>query len=135
MSPISVQFTQEEVDLILRLHNELRDRTAAGTVVGFENVLLPPASKMATTRWDDTLAFFGDLNTRLCFLKHQCSTTSVYTYAGQNLFRLTSNAPEFNVSEVIEWAMRDFAKEALSTRPSDIRELSGISQGNFHFLC
>ncbi|XP_063705347.1 antigen 5 like allergen Cul n 1-like [Culicoides brevitarsis] len=68
-------------NLILRLHNRLRNKVALGQLSGY-----PKAVRMPMLRWDDELAFLAELNVKQCEMKHdECRNTDKFHYAGQNL--------------------------------------------------
>ncbi len=121
-------FTEAERDLILNLHNDLRNRVAAGEVLGYNDVLLPSASKMAKMQWDPLLTSLAELNTRTCEMKHDCRSTREFIFAGQNIFKFTTTAPEINVTDVIQRSVRKWAEERQYTRVSDIHNITTIYQ-------
>lgn len=68
-------------NLILRLHNRLRNKVALGKLPGY-----PKAVRMPILRWDNELAYLAELNVKQCEMKHdECRNTDKFKYAGQNL--------------------------------------------------
>lgn len=68
-------------NLILRIHNRLRNKVALGKLPGF-----PRAVRMPMLRWNDELAYLAELNVQQCQMRHdQCRNTDKFKYAGQNL--------------------------------------------------
>uniref|UniRef100_U5EX32 Putative antigen 5-related salivary protein n=1 Tax=Corethrella appendiculata TaxID=1370023 RepID=U5EX32_9DIPT len=68
-------------NLLLKLHNRLRNKVAAGKLPGFNS-----AKAMNTLVWDDELAYLAELNVQQCHMKHEdCRATKRFPKAGQNL--------------------------------------------------
>jgi hypothetical protein len=71
------------------MHNTYRNKTAAGLLrneIPTNLKYYPTAVRMLTVRWDDSLAYVAEANTRQCQMKHDaCRVTRTNTYVGQNL--------------------------------------------------
>ncbi|XP_002135012.2 antigen 5 like allergen Cul n 1-like [Drosophila pseudoobscura] len=68
-------------DLILRLHNEQRQRVASG-----KNSSLPRSARMVVMQWNEELATLAGYNARMCQAKHDdCRNTQNFTRSGQNI--------------------------------------------------
>lgn len=73
--------TDEWKNMILGIHNELRNEFAQGKYAGYEK-----ANRMGTVEWDDELTYFADLNTKRCQYGHDaCHPTEEWQYTGQNI--------------------------------------------------
>lgn len=80
-------------NLILRIHNRLRNKVASGQLYGY-----PRAVRMPVLRWDDELAYLAELNVKQCEMNHdRCRNTDKFKAAGQNLaIQTTTGKPEEN---------------------------------------
>jgi hypothetical protein len=79
-----VEMTDDMKDFILDLHNKARSVTARGQLVCDGE--LPPATRMATVQWDDTLADLAEMNAMKCTMHHSdCMNTPEFKQAGQNV--------------------------------------------------
>lgn len=75
-------------NLILQVHNRLRNKVALGQLPGF-----PKAVRMPILRWDDELAYLAELNVKQCEMRHdKCRNTHKFKYAGQNLAYMSGRA-------------------------------------------
>ena len=88
------------------MHNEFRNRTAAGEVDGYS-----PAVRMATLEWDDELAQLAELNVKTCVFKHdKCRNTDLFRYAGQNL-AIRENSIEADVFDDVYFLTQSWFEE------------------------
>ncbi|KAG5679857.1 hypothetical protein PVAND_009394 [Polypedilum vanderplanki] len=134
-NPVIQPMTPIVQEIILDRHNYYRNQVAGGSVVGYENVVLPPAVRMASMRWDNDLAHFALLNARQCIFAHdQCRRTNSFRWAGQNLAALmtsyTETSPNFDLSEFLMRMITNWFNEHAWTRVSDINTLTTIYNGN-----
>lgn len=97
-----VPMTTTRINLILNLHNSLRNTVALGKQTGCLNgATLPPASRMATIRWSQELADLALLNVKQCQMKHDaCHNTAEFKFSGQNL-AISSNSRIFKDPDVV----------------------------------
>ncbi|XP_055913718.1 antigen 5 like allergen Cul n 1-like [Eupeodes corollae] len=72
--------------IILNKHNAYRNHLALGKVPNF-----PPATRMATMRWNDELELMAELNVKTCTGTHDsCRNTHNFKHSGQNIARRTT---------------------------------------------
>jgi len=68
-------------DIILKAHNEQRQRLANG-----KNMTLPRAARLVVMQWSEELATLASYNARMCQAKHDdCRNTVNYKHSGQNI--------------------------------------------------
>uniref|UniRef100_T1E2V6 Putative salivary ag5 protein n=1 Tax=Psorophora albipes TaxID=869069 RepID=T1E2V6_9DIPT len=92
--PRLVPMSTKRKNLILMMHNRLRNKVASGGLKKYKK-----ASNMSVMIWDDELAYLAELNVRQCEMKHdECRSTARFKYAGQNLARrwLNQRLPHYN---------------------------------------
>nr|AAV90676.1 putative salivary secreted antigen-5 protein AG5-2 [Aedes albopictus] len=81
IKPALIPMSTKRKNLILMMHNRLRNFVASGSLSKFE-----PASNMSLMVWDDELAYLAELNVKQCKMKHdECRSTVKFKDAGQNL--------------------------------------------------
>lgn len=74
------------VDIILKMHNEPRQRLALG-----RNMTLPRAARLVVMQWSEELATLASYNARLCQPKYDdCRNTANFKRSGQNIIVSTS---------------------------------------------
>jgi hypothetical protein len=114
----------------LNEHNTWRNQAAAGNIVGFQNQVLPSATRMAKMQWNAQLAQFASLNIKQCAMNHDaCRGSSQFNFAGQNL-AMSWTTGTINPDALILSSIRSWAEEHVYTRISDIQSLQGTSGGN-----
>ncbi|CAH1107668.1 unnamed protein product [Psylliodes chrysocephalus] len=75
-----ISLTNEDKQLILDVHNELRNRVATGEeTIGKQ----PSASNMKALNYNSELGYGAQCMTNSCLLSDQCSRTESYSYVGQ----------------------------------------------------
>nr|B9URJ1.1 RecName: Full=Antigen 5 like allergen Cul n 1; Short=Ag5 like allergen Cul n 1; AltName: Full=Allergen Culn1; AltName: Full=Antigen 5 family protein; AltName: Full=Cul n 12; Flags: Precursor [Culicoides nubeculosus]ACM40888.1 antigen 5-related salivary protein [Culicoides nubeculosus] len=110
-------------NLILKVHNRLRNKVALGKLPGF-----PKAARMPILRWDDELAYLAELNVKQCKMEHdQCRNTDKFKYAGQNL-AYTMGTPQKNAVR-IKKLIRAWFKEHENATASFIDKYRDHPQG------
>jgi len=122
-----VPITPKLISIILSAHNEVRQSVANGSVEH-----LPPATRMQTMQWDDTLAYTAFFNLKDCILTNdKCRTTPKYHNVGQNTHVVSASVTgywdvELKIEDIIKDAwfknLRDIANAAdltFSYPPSD----------------
>lgn len=79
--------SSSDKELIVRLHNEYRNKVALGQETrGKNNVAQPSASNMRKMSWDDEIATYAQRWADQCTFDHDtCHTTKDKTISGQNL--------------------------------------------------
>ncbi|KAH8371379.1 hypothetical protein KR093_007123, partial [Drosophila rubida] len=78
-------------DIILKAHNEQRQRLATG-----KNMTLPRAARLVAMQWSEELATLASYNVRMCQAKHDdCHNTANYKRSGQNIIL-------FNMTRLVE---------------------------------
>ncbi|KAH8301880.1 hypothetical protein KR044_000304 [Drosophila immigrans] len=78
-------------DIILKAHNEQRQRLAMG-----KNMTLPRAARLVAMQWSDELATLASYNARMCLAKHDdCRNTANFKRSGQNIIL-------FNMTHLVE---------------------------------
>ncbi|XP_001663083.2 venom allergen 5-like [Aedes aegypti] len=89
IEPKIIPMSTKRKNLILMMHNRLRNLVASGNLSKFE-----PASNMSLMIWDNELAYLAELNVKQCQMEHDaCRSTAQFKYAGQNLaFSWTSGS-------------------------------------------
>lgn len=119
-------FSQAQINNILNQQNGWRDHTASGTLRGFNNAILPGATRMARAQWSNQLAEFAVLNTLQCQMRHdQCRSTSQFNFAGQNLAMRQTSAATIDVNESIRLSIDMWGSQHVHVRVSDINSLTG----------
>ncbi|EZA55693.1 Venom allergen [Ooceraea biroi] len=95
--------TNSEKDLIVRKHNELRQRVASGQETRGSPGPQPPASNMQDLTWDDELATIAQRWANQCIYKHdKCRNVERYQ-VGQNIARSSATGMEpAGVGEMID---------------------------------
>ncbi|XP_017841235.1 antigen 5 like allergen Cul n 1 [Drosophila busckii] len=83
-------------DVIVKTHNELRQRLASG-----KNMTLPRAARMVAMQWSEELATLASYNSRMCQAKHDaCRNTANFKRSGQNII-------VFNLTRLVENELMD----------------------------
>lgn len=76
-----------QADIVLKAHNELRQRLANG-----KNMTLPRAARLVAMQWSEELAILASYNARMCQPKHDdCRNTANFKHSGQNIIVSTEN--------------------------------------------
>uniref|UniRef100_F5GTY0 Venom allergen-1 n=1 Tax=Simulium guianense TaxID=445764 RepID=F5GTY0_SIMGU len=76
-----VPMSTKRKNLLLMLHNRMRNKIALGKQKGYKQ-----AKRMPILQWDDELAYLAELNVKTCKFEHdKCRNTMKYRSAGQNL--------------------------------------------------
>ncbi|XP_055607820.1 antigen 5 like allergen Cul n 1-like [Uranotaenia lowii] len=90
-----------EQSLIVKLHNEFRNKVATGKQE-YPGGFYPEAARMTTMQWDDDLAFVAAANARKCEFEHdQCRNSVRYPASGQNIAYSGQSSAKADVSAVI----------------------------------
>ncbi|KAL9693544.1 hypothetical protein quinque_012829 [Culex quinquefasciatus] len=123
-------------DLILDLHNQLRNRVALGLQNYTRYAFFPQAVRMPTLQWDTELATVAATNARRCIYGHdECRSTVRYPYAGQNIGLFSYYALTFTVTELITDFIYDWYSEYTLTTPAFLakypRGYTGPDIGHF----
>ncbi|XP_055911692.1 antigen 5 like allergen Cul n 1-like [Eupeodes corollae] len=93
--------------MILHEHNKRRNFIALGLLPGYY-----PATRMATMKWDDELAYLALLNLKTCNLDHdECYNTYRYRNSGQCLYGLYSKRSHINMTNLLEQAVGGWFSE------------------------
>lgn len=130
-SPQAIVFTQAQINQIVSGHNTWRNNVAGGTIRGFNNAILPTATRMARMVWHSELAHFADLNTRRCVFSHDsCRSSNQFNHAGQNMFTFSTSGTTIDVTQTINSAINSWSSQHQWTRVSDINNLTGTTGGN-----
>ncbi|XP_055850600.1 antigen 5 like allergen Cul n 1-like [Episyrphus balteatus] len=88
-------------ELILDLHNNVRNKFALGKVPRFKS-----AARMPVLRWDKKMTEMAELNVKTCHFEHdECRSTDDFPYCGQNIY--------FAQTTYTNYTMEDFIKEAV----------------------
>lgn len=89
------------VDVILKMHNEPRQRLALG-----RNMTLPRAARLVVMQWSEELATLASYNARLCQAKYDdCRNTANFKHSGQNIIvsteRVWQGQPDHSVPRAL----------------------------------
>ncbi|CAO1409379.1 unnamed protein product [Diamesa hyperborea] len=132
--PVLIKLTLEEKKNIVDLHNKKRNSFAHGDIPGFQ-----PAVRMATLRWDDTLAKLAELNVKQCKMEHDsCHNTPKFIHSGQNLgFVWYSGTPDPKPNATIASTVNfwfdeyKYANQGMLDTMSNIYGIGGNAIGHF----
>uniref|UniRef100_A0A336LY23 CSON007728 protein n=1 Tax=Culicoides sonorensis TaxID=179676 RepID=A0A336LY23_CULSO len=102
---------------ILKTHNELRDKLAAGNVENY-----PPASRMLEMYWDEELEATACEHAQYCVFRHdKCRASPSYDYPGQNLRKSHYiNYPQTNIKKELYNGITDWFNEYADVAPDII---------------
>ncbi|XP_073845834.1 venom allergen-1-like [Musca autumnalis] len=116
-----LQFTTEQQDYLLHLHNVVRNKVA-GNQTKCES-----ASRMATMQWDPELAEYAVLNAMRCDKQHDfCHTTKEFKYPGQNIgWYRWSQSKYPNLESVLDKLVNDWYREEENVEQKDLDEFHG----------
>ncbi|KAH8271863.1 hypothetical protein KR044_008411 [Drosophila immigrans] len=80
-SPKLLYMTTRRRQLLLDMHNLVRDKVAEGGVEGYA-----PASQMPMLKWDKELEHMAELHAKRCRFAHdKCRNTPRFKFSGQNI--------------------------------------------------
>ncbi|KAH8237669.1 hypothetical protein KR038_005217 [Drosophila bunnanda] len=89
-------------------------------IAGGLNANLSAACRMATTKWNDELAYLASLNVRSCQMRHDgCHNTDAFDWSGQNLAWMGWYSP-LNVTHYVEWGVDMWYSEHVYTKQAYI---------------
>lgn len=141
-----VKLAQSDINLIVTVHNQQRNKIAGGLVQGFKSatnmsLVVSPFLNLIKYQnfkkiikfqaWDSELAQLAELNVRRCQMKHDiCRSTTKYPFAGQNLAisGISNKYPAVStviVNNIISWFY-----EYTTANQS---QMSACCQGSGHF--
>lgn len=116
-----IEMTQSRIDLLLDIHNSLRNQLALGNLTGLDGATLPPAIRMSTVRWNKELSDLAELNVRQCKMSHDpCHNTAEFRFSGQNLGILSNNVRFRDPDEVINGLSRTWFNQYKMANGSNI---------------
>ena len=133
-----VNFTQNDIQVILNAHNTLRNKIASGAQPGFnqaarmatmvklkEKIIISKIVKLCSQTWSSELASLAELNVKQCEMKHdRCRSTADFRFAGQNLGMSGASNAFQPVQDVITNTVNDW-----------YGEVSGASQVDINTCC
>lgn len=106
-NPELMPMTDRRKNLILDLHNIVRNRVAKGLVKGYK-----PAESMNMLKWDSELEYLAGLNVATCKFAHDsCRNTPRFTFSGQNIGIIWQANNFLSYSRRIEYVVGDWFKE------------------------
>lgn len=131
-----LELSEEDRQLILNEHNQLRNKIASGQEIGFSTAsmmstmvsfnltfkIFPIYVKFLSFQiWNNELAKLAELNARTCTFAHdQCRNTEKFKYAGQNI-ALSEASVEFEtLNAIIKNALQNWYIEVQNTTQSEI---------------
>ena len=120
-SPVQIELTNSQKDLILDTTNELRSKIANGEQPGF-----PKAIRMAKAVWNDQLESFAKLNTKKCSNSHDCHNTLEFEFSGQNLGIMSTTA-NYTTEQVIKERINAWYNENIYAAESDIDKFTRLT--------
>nr|AAD32191.1 antigen 5-related protein [Lutzomyia longipalpis] len=116
-----VKMDKKKQNLLVKMHNRLRDRFARGAVPGFA-----PAAKMPMLKWNDELAKLAEYNVRTCKFAHdKCRAIDVCPYAGQNLAQMMSYPTHRDLNYVLKNLTREWFWEYRWAKQSQLDNYVG----------
>jgi len=127
--------TEADKELIVRLHNKLRNEMALQLTQ--YNTQFPKASNMRQVYWDQEIAKKAQEHADKKVFEHSASTfrqTSVFSYVGENLYTATSSNPVVNWERGINaWfnEINDYSKLTNLSVTSFQTSSSGGAIGHF----
>ncbi|XP_053691046.1 antigen 5 like allergen Cul n 1-like [Sabethes cyaneus] len=126
---------EAKINLIVSLHNELRNKVATGKQTYARDKLYPQASRMATLQWSPELAAIAGANTRRCVYGHdQCRNTEQFKHAGQNIAQISLQGKSVPDVVLIKQLINNWFSEYSNANPDIIaRYTNNISGPVGHF--
>uniref|UniRef100_A0A1L8DR66 Putative salivary antigen 5-related protein n=1 Tax=Nyssomyia neivai TaxID=330878 RepID=A0A1L8DR66_9DIPT len=116
-----IKINKKNQNLLVKIHNRLRDRFARGAVSGYQ-----PAAKMPMLKWNDELAKLAEYNVRTCKFAHdQCRATNICQYAGQNLATMMSLPEHRDINYTIKNLTREWFWEYRWAKQSQLDKYVG----------
>nr|ACH56844.1 salivary secreted antigen-5 related protein [Simulium vittatum] len=102
-----VPMSTKRKNLLLMLHNRMRNKVALGKLEGYQQ-----AKRMPILQWDDELAYLAELNVKTCKFAHDsCRNTKKYRTAGQNLAYGARSDKYKPLAQALKDMMRAFFNE------------------------
>lgn len=120
-SPVQIELTNDQKDLILDVTNELRSKIAEGKQPGF-----PKAIRMAKSVWNKELESLAELNTKKCSNAHDCHNTVEFQFSGQNLGMMSTTA-NYTIEHVIKERINAWYDESSYATTSDIETFNRLT--------
>ncbi|CAH1113370.1 unnamed protein product [Psylliodes chrysocephalus] len=124
-----IDLTEEDKQLILDVHNELRNKVATGQeTIGNQ----PPASNMNALSYNEEIATFAQCHSNECQFKHdKCRRTAEWEWVGQNLEKKFSS--DGNVRVAINASIHNWYREVKSFSSSWINTFAehGVMIGHY----
>ncbi|CAG9807637.1 unnamed protein product [Chironomus riparius] len=124
---VIAELSQAEKNLIVIVHNQLRNKLAGGMLQGFQS-----ATNMSLVAWDSELAQLAELNVRQCEMKHDhCRSTDNYPYTGQNLAETTIYSIYPNINTIIVYNINAWFDEYKLTNQTQMSSCCQDGSGHF----
>ncbi|XP_011185173.2 antigen 5 like allergen Cul n 1 [Zeugodacus cucurbitae] len=108
------------IPLIVKEHNDRRNKVAAGNVTGYES-----AKRMAVMQWDQELADVATFNVKKCECEYDgCRNVRRFQYTGQNIVlqAYTGKMNAFTDKELIQDAIENWFEEYVAGKMDYMRE-------------
>uniref|UniRef100_D1FPS5 Venom allergen-1 n=1 Tax=Simulium nigrimanum TaxID=683695 RepID=D1FPS5_SIMNI len=120
-----VPMSTKRKNLLLMLHNRMRNKVALGKQKGYKQ-----AKRMPILQWDDELAYLAELNVKTCKFAHDsCRNTMKYRSAGQNLAYSAHSDAHKPLAEELKKMMRAFYDEQKDANMTYIRSYHNHDKG------
>ncbi|XP_055610559.1 venom allergen 3-like [Uranotaenia lowii] len=131
----SITLDSAKQSLIVKLHNEMRNKIATGKQ-DYADGFYPTAARMTTIQWDDDLAFVAAANARKCVFGHdKCRNTPKFPASGQNIAYWGFSGGDLNVDETITKLVNMWYGEYKDANPEYTKQYpsgySGPAIGHF----
>lgn len=106
-SPELMQMTDRRKNLILDLHNTVRNRVAKGSLKGYKQ-----AESMNMLKWDSELEYLAGLNVATCRFAHDsCRNTPRFPFSGQNIGTIWQSNNFQSYTKRIKYVVGDWFQE------------------------
>lgn len=127
-TPEKMNLGEDMKQLILNLHNEMRNAFACGDrqITNVAGDVFPKAARLPKMIWDEELEWGADRNGETCAYNHDCMVTPTYKQAGQNLAAKRTEI-EWTPEQIITPLVKNWWMEYINCPISAIKKYEGKS--------